>query len=525
MAPTAPFPSTTTNGVNINGGVNALFPALYLYPLNDTWAPKHIALTNQHTKIGRQTSSKTAPGERNGFFDSKVLSRQHAEVWEENGKIYIKDVKSSNGTFINGERLSSEGHESEPFELKSDDIVEFGIDIVGEDNKTIIHHKVAARVVCVFSEQDAQVAARAEQHQAQHLQQHQYLQQQQSGQGPSSGAGPSGVNGIGGLTGGLGGTGGQNFPPFAAQRRAQLAQQGLGSMGGMRPPGKTGLSFDVILSRLQGEVQKSRETGAELSSLTNAMTEIHDTLGGSVPANLPPFPTHLPPVRPPQESQPPAPVANGASANASASSGSPEQPTSGAAATISASAVVDLQSQIRDTQSSLASHLDKVRALEGVLAEQEAMKREVTNLREMMEERRRETETIKKQETEHPHAHGRESDHEDEMDDDDDDDARSIASTVLGHELERVDEEDEEQLAEEERREEREAAVGDDGDEHDMHIVDDNHAEGLTQAIGKADVDPDEQRREDLDVGRPHTLSRRWAFVVTWTPIVLGGHH
>ena len=38
-------------------------------------------------------------------------------------QIYIKDVKSSNGTFINGDRLSSEGHESEPFELKSDDIV------------------------------------------------------------------------------------------------------------------------------------------------------------------------------------------------------------------------------------------------------------------------------------------------------------------------------------------------------------------------------------------------------------------
>ena len=66
---------------------NSLFPALYLYPLNDTWHPKHIFLTNQHTKIGRQTSSKTAPGERNGFFDSKVLSRQHAEVWEEGGKV------------------------------------------------------------------------------------------------------------------------------------------------------------------------------------------------------------------------------------------------------------------------------------------------------------------------------------------------------------------------------------------------------------------------------------------------------
>ena len=76
-----PFPASPAH--------NALFPALYLYPLNDTWAPKHIALTSAHTKIGRQTSSKTAPGERNGFFDSKVLSRQHAEVWEEGGKVRL----------------------------------------------------------------------------------------------------------------------------------------------------------------------------------------------------------------------------------------------------------------------------------------------------------------------------------------------------------------------------------------------------------------------------------------------------
>ncbi|EJD50126.1 hypothetical protein AURDEDRAFT_20516, partial [Auricularia subglabra TFB-10046 SS5] len=94
--------------------------------------------------------------ERNGYFDTKVLSRQHAEVWEESGKIWIKDVKSSNGTFINSIRLSPEGVESEPFELHTDDIVEFGIDIVGEDNKTIIHHKVAARCTCILSPDDAQ---------------------------------------------------------------------------------------------------------------------------------------------------------------------------------------------------------------------------------------------------------------------------------------------------------------------------------------------------------------------------------
>jgi hypothetical protein len=41
---------------------------------------------------------------------------------------------------------------------------EFGIDIVGEDNKTLIHQKVAARVICVFNEADAADALRSEQH-------------------------------------------------------------------------------------------------------------------------------------------------------------------------------------------------------------------------------------------------------------------------------------------------------------------------------------------------------------------------
>lgn len=61
-------------------------PALSLFPLNDSFIPKYIHL-NQRVKIGRQTNAKTVPGERNGFFDSKVLSRQHAEVWEEDRKV------------------------------------------------------------------------------------------------------------------------------------------------------------------------------------------------------------------------------------------------------------------------------------------------------------------------------------------------------------------------------------------------------------------------------------------------------
>ncbi|KAF5313549.1 hypothetical protein D9619_013756 [Psilocybe cf. subviscida] len=38
-------------------------------------------------------------------------------------QIIIRDVKTSSNTFLNGKRLSIEGHGSEPFELKSDDIV------------------------------------------------------------------------------------------------------------------------------------------------------------------------------------------------------------------------------------------------------------------------------------------------------------------------------------------------------------------------------------------------------------------
>lgn len=83
----------------------------------------------------------------NGFFDSKVLSRQHAEIYaDRQGRIYIRDVKSSNGTFVNGMRLSPENKESEPRELKEQDMLELGIDIVSEDQKTVVHHKVAAKV-------------------------------------------------------------------------------------------------------------------------------------------------------------------------------------------------------------------------------------------------------------------------------------------------------------------------------------------------------------------------------------------
>jgi pSer/pThr/pTyr-binding forkhead associated (FHA) protein len=48
----------------------------------------------------------------------------------------VKDVASSNGTFVNGHRLSNEGVPSPPFELHYGDVLEFGVDILNDDNAT-----------------------------------------------------------------------------------------------------------------------------------------------------------------------------------------------------------------------------------------------------------------------------------------------------------------------------------------------------------------------------------------------------
>ena len=122
---------------------------LALLPMNGTFERKQITVPffPENLRVGRQTNAKTVPTQHNGFFDSKVLSRSHAEVWaERNGKVWIRDVKSSNGTFVNGQRLSPENRDSEPHELRQHDTLELGIDIVSEDQKTIVHHKVSAKV-------------------------------------------------------------------------------------------------------------------------------------------------------------------------------------------------------------------------------------------------------------------------------------------------------------------------------------------------------------------------------------------
>lgn len=147
------------NGTLRNANPVEIPAILHLLPMNGTFERKtiNVPFYPDILRIGRQTNAKTAPTPTNGFFDSKVLSRQHAEVYaERNGRVYIRDVKSSNGTFVNGQRLSPENKESEPHELREQDVLELGIDIVSEDQKSVVHHKVAARVehVGVYAQAD-----------------------------------------------------------------------------------------------------------------------------------------------------------------------------------------------------------------------------------------------------------------------------------------------------------------------------------------------------------------------------------
>lgn len=96
----------------------------------------------QPVKIGRSVARARAAN-NNAIFDCKVLSRNHALLWYSAGKFYLQDTRSSNGTFVNNQRLSATGLESTPREVCSGDIVQFGVDVM-ESTKKVTHGCIVA---------------------------------------------------------------------------------------------------------------------------------------------------------------------------------------------------------------------------------------------------------------------------------------------------------------------------------------------------------------------------------------------
>ncbi|CAL1711237.1 unnamed protein product [Somion occarium] len=93
-------------------------------------APLRIGRFTDRSGMG--LAAANANGSNKLAFKSKVVSRAHAEIWvESGGKFFIKDTKSSSGTFLNHVRLSAANSESRPNELKDGDLLQLGVDYQG----------------------------------------------------------------------------------------------------------------------------------------------------------------------------------------------------------------------------------------------------------------------------------------------------------------------------------------------------------------------------------------------------------
>ncbi|XP_029287081.1 sarcolemma associated protein a isoform X3 [Cottoperca gobio] len=114
-------------------------------PNSHPFQERHVYL-DEPVKIGRSVA-RCRPAQNNATFDCKVLSRNHALVWfdHKTGKFFLQDTKSSNGTFINSQRLSRGSEESPPCEVLSGDIIQFGVDVT-ENTRKVTHGCIVSTI-------------------------------------------------------------------------------------------------------------------------------------------------------------------------------------------------------------------------------------------------------------------------------------------------------------------------------------------------------------------------------------------
>jgi len=153
------------------------------------------------------------------------------------------------------------------------------------------------------------------------------------------------------------------------------------------------------------------------------MNDIHGTLGGSLPPNIPPYPVFLQSLRFDHQLKHRI---------------RPNNPTT-MSSTSTHPAPSNLRTQLHDTRSLLTDHNERVGGLEGVISEHDAIRREVRLLRQLGEKMSgdRGSELV---------GVGAASDN--------DDHAISIR-TIAPYELESVEEEDGDQMARQEQRQQQ----------------------------------------------------------------------
>ncbi|XP_044759229.1 sarcolemmal membrane-associated protein isoform X2 [Coccinella septempunctata] len=138
----ATFPTTGMNEMEMiipNNETKMAAKAVLICRQNSHPFQDRTLTLDEHVKVGRSVARARAKP-NNAIFDCKVLSRNHAVLWYENGKFFLQDTKSSNGTFVNNNKLTPE---TEHHEVSSGDIVQFGVDVV-ENNRKVTHGCIIA---------------------------------------------------------------------------------------------------------------------------------------------------------------------------------------------------------------------------------------------------------------------------------------------------------------------------------------------------------------------------------------------
>ena len=75
-----------------------------------------------------------------------MLSRAHAKILFEDGKFYLVDTGSSNGSFVNNIRLSKCGEESKVTQVYTGDLIRFGSDVVDKVRCAVKYEQYSAKI-------------------------------------------------------------------------------------------------------------------------------------------------------------------------------------------------------------------------------------------------------------------------------------------------------------------------------------------------------------------------------------------
>ncbi|KAG0639012.1 hypothetical protein HOY80DRAFT_1076052 [Tuber brumale] len=130
--------------INVNHRAMSILPSqhimslppshLLLLPLNGTFDRKFIPLPYwpDALSVGHKIDDKIPPTQNNSYPGSR-----HAEIWAQmlNSRVWIRNIRSSKGILVNGQWLSQENRDNESRELRAEDVLELGIDIVCKHDK------------------------------------------------------------------------------------------------------------------------------------------------------------------------------------------------------------------------------------------------------------------------------------------------------------------------------------------------------------------------------------------------------